>query len=136
PQPLDLAEEERSPAGTARCERAMRYWRAALERMPRPLFATPPGTPEEPRFVKLGMESAALGAAVTGLAARWEVSTSSVLLGAYASLLSRLPGRGPVALQLTVGNRPAPRLAPLVATRAPGGICRPDGAPGPPVARR
>jgi len=134
PQPLDLAEEERSPAGTARCERAMRYWRAALERMPRPLFATPPGTPEEPRFVKLGMESAALGAAVTGLAARWEVSTSSVLLGAYASLLSRLTGRGTVALQLIVGNRHDPRLAPMVATLVQDGIFVLDVAPGQPLA--
>ncbi|MEU6786533.1 condensation domain-containing protein [Nonomuraea angiospora] len=134
PQPLDLAAEERSPEGAARGERALRYWRAALERMPRPLFAAPPGVPEEPRFVKLGMESAALGAAATGLAARWGVSTSSVLLGAYATLLSRLTGRGTVALQLIVGNRHDPRLAPMVATLVQDGIFVLDVAPGQPLA--
>ncbi|MGW4966729.1 condensation domain-containing protein, partial [Nonomuraea sp. NPDC004186] len=134
PQPLDLAAEERSPEGAARGERALRYWRAALERMPRPLFAAPPGRPEEPRFVKLGMESAALGAAATGLAARWGVSTSSVLLGAYATLLSRLTGRGTVALQLIVGNRHDPRLAPMVATLVQDGIFVLDVAPGQPLA--
>ncbi|MGP3963222.1 condensation domain-containing protein [Nonomuraea sp. 3N208] len=122
PQPLDLAAEEESAEGAARGERALRYWRAALDRMPRPLFAAPRGAPEEPRFVKLGMESAALGAAVTRLAGRWGVSTGSVLLGAYAVLLSRLTGRGTVAMQLIVGNRHDPRLAPMVATLVQDGI--------------
>ncbi|NUP78232.1 MAG: hypothetical protein HOV96_11875 [Nonomuraea sp.] len=134
PQPLDLAAEERSPDGVARGERALRYWRAALERMPRPLFAAPQGPPEEPRYVKLSMESATLGAAATALAARWGVSTGSVLLGAYAVLLSRLTGRETAAMQLIVGNRHDPRLAPMVATIVQDGIFVLDVKPGAPLA--
>jgi len=122
PQPLDLAAEERSPEGLARGERALRHWRAALEKMPRPLFGASPATPEHPRFVKLGMESAVLATAATALAARWSVSTSSVLLGTYAVLLSRLTGHGTVAMQLIAGNRHDPRLAPMVGTLVQDGI--------------
>ncbi len=122
PQPLDLAVEELSPDGRALGERALRHWRAALERTPRPLFPAPTATPEDPRFVKLGLESAALARAATTLAERWSVSTSGVLLGAYAMLLARHTGHDVAAMQVIVGNRHDPRLAPMVGTLVQDGI--------------
>lgn len=121
-QPLDLAAAETSEEGTARGERALRHWRAALDRTPREQFAVPAAEPENPRFVKLGMESAAVAAAATELAERWSVSTTSVLVGASAALLAQQGGHGTVAMQFIVANRHDRRAAALVATMVQDGV--------------
>ncbi|WP_449066438.1 condensation domain-containing protein [Planomonospora algeriensis] len=120
-QPLDQAALEQG-AGAARGERALRHWRAELEQAPATLFDFPERTPEEPRFVKVGMESAAAGAAARTLAARWAVSTSSVLTSGCAAVLAALTGHRRVAMQLIVANRHDPRTAAMVGTAVQDGL--------------
>ncbi|MEV4379159.1 condensation domain-containing protein [Streptosporangium sp. NPDC049644] len=56
-QPLDQAAFEREGTGAARGERALRHCRAELSRAPETMFDFPRVTAEEPRFVRVGMES-------------------------------------------------------------------------------
>ncbi|SNT08689.1 Condensation domain-containing protein [Streptosporangium subroseum] len=113
-QPLDQAAFEREGAGAARGERAFRHWRAVLGRVPRSLFDFPGETPEEQRFVRVGMESAAVAAAAEVLAERWSVSTASVLTTASAVLLATLTGHREVAMQLIVANRHGSQIEAMV----------------------
>ncbi|MBG0829767.1 hypothetical protein HS041_18545 [Planomonospora sp. ID67723] len=121
-QPMDQAAFERSGKGAERGERALRHWRSVLERAPGTLFDHPPGTPEDPRFVRVGMESAAVAAAARVLAERWSVSTTSVLLTASAVLLATLTARGTAVMQFIVGNRHDPRLRDMVGTAVQDGL--------------
>ncbi|MEV0421375.1 condensation domain-containing protein [Streptosporangium canum] len=121
-QPLDQAAFEREGAGAARGERALRHWRAALERVPQSLFDFPGQPPEEQRFVRVGMESVALAAAAERLAARWSVSTASVLTTASAVLLAVLTGHREVVMQLIVANRHDPRTSAMAGTAVQDGI--------------
>ncbi|MGS2641829.1 condensation domain-containing protein [Streptosporangium sp. LJ11] len=121
-QPMDQAAFEREGAGAARGERTLRHWRAILERAPLSMFDFPRTTPEEPRFVKVGMESAATAAAAEVLAARWSVSTASVLTTASAVLLSALTGHREVVMQLIVANRHDPRVAAMAGSAVQDGI--------------
>ncbi|GAA3026735.1 condensation domain-containing protein [Streptosporangium longisporum] len=121
-QPMDQAAFEQEGAGAARGERALRHWRAQLERVPMTMFDFPPVTPEEPRFIRLGMESVAAAAATETLAARWSVSASTVLTTASAVLLSALTGHRQVVMQLIVANRHDPRVASMAGTAAQDGL--------------
>ncbi|WP_406313217.1 condensation domain-containing protein [Streptosporangium sp. NBC_01639] len=121
-QPLDQSAFEREGAGAARGERAFRHWRAALERVPRSLFDFPRREPEEQRFVRVGMESAAVAAAAETLAARWSVSTASVLTTASAVLLAALTGHGAAVMQLIVANRHDPRTSVMAGTAVQDGL--------------
>ncbi|GAA4081651.1 condensation domain-containing protein [Nonomuraea soli] len=125
PQPLELAAYEQSPEGAATSGRALRHWRTCLDRAPRTLFG--PGTSEQAagnpcRFVKLGMDSPLSARAATTLAARHGVSTTSVLIAAYVTVLARLTGHRTIALQFIVGNRHAPATQGLVATLVQDGV--------------
>ncbi|MFI7044780.1 condensation domain-containing protein [Streptosporangium sandarakinum] len=121
-QPLDQAAFEREGAGAARGARALRHWRAELGTVPLTLFDFPGVTPEEPRFVRIGMESAAVAAAAETLAERWSVSTASVLTTASAVLLSALTGHRRVAMQLIVANRHDPRTGVMAGTAVQDGL--------------
>ncbi|MEU9836506.1 condensation domain-containing protein [Streptosporangium sp. NPDC048047] len=121
-QPLDQAGFEREGAGAARGARALRHWRAELETTPLTLFDFPGVTPEEPRFVRIGMESAAIAAAAETLAERWSVSTASVLTTASAVLLYALTGHRRVAMQLIVANRHDPRTGAMAGTAVQDGL--------------
>jgi len=121
-QPMDQAAFECEGPGAARGERTLRHWRAVLERAPLSMFDFPRTTPEEPRFVKVGMESAATAAAAEVLAARWSVSTASVLTTASAVLLGTLTGHDEVVMQLIVANRHDPRVAAMVGSAVQDGI--------------
>ncbi|MFF5246071.1 condensation domain-containing protein [Streptosporangium sp. NPDC000095] len=121
-QPMDQAAFEREGPGAARGERTLRHWRAVLERAPLSMFDFPRTTPEEPRFVKVGMESAATAAAAEVLAARWSISTASVLTTASAVLLGTLTGHDEVVMQLVVANRHDPRVAAMAGSAVQDGI--------------
>ncbi|MFI6481995.1 condensation domain-containing protein [Nonomuraea sp. NPDC050663] len=149
PQPLELAAYEQSPEGAATGGRALRHWRTCLDRAPHTLFGreepeqgtelSGPGKPEQgaelsgpgtseqvagnpERFVKLGMDSPLCARAATTLAARHGVSTTSVLIAAYVTVLARLTGHRTIALQFIVGNRHAPMTQGLVATLVQDGV--------------
>ncbi|MEU3165765.1 condensation domain-containing protein [Streptosporangium sp. NPDC006930] len=121
-QPMDQAAFEREGPGAARGERTLRHWRAVLERAPLSMFDFPRTTPEEPRFVKVGMESDATAAAAEVLAERWSISTASVLTTASAVLLGTLTGHDEVVMQLIVANRHDPRVAAMAGSAVQDGI--------------
>ncbi|WP_440087013.1 condensation domain-containing protein [Streptosporangium sp. LJ11] len=129
-QPMDQAFFEREGAGAERGERAFRHWRAVLEEAPRSMFDYPPAVAEKPRFIRVRMESVALGVAAEALAARWRVSSASVLTTASAVLLSALTGHRRVVMQLIAANRHDPRIGVLVGPAAQDGIFTLDVPPG------
>lgn len=121
-QPRDQAAHEQSAAGRARGERTLHHWRTVLRDVPATLFDHPPGTPEDPRFVRIGMDSAAVAAAAETLAERWSISTTSVLLSAAAVLLATVSGRRKAVMQFIVGNRHDQRLRDMVGTAVQDGL--------------
>ncbi|MGJ6970133.1 condensation domain-containing protein, partial [Streptosporangium sp. G11] len=121
-QPMDQAVFEREGAGVVRGERAFRHWRAVLERVPLSMFDYPRGVGEESRFVRVRMDSVALGVAAQVLVGRWRVSSASVLTTAGAVLLSVLTGHRRVAMQLIAANRHDARIGGLVGPAAQDGI--------------
>ncbi|WP_067171723.1 condensation domain-containing protein [Microtetraspora niveoalba] len=121
-QPLDQAAYESGDEGAARSARALRHWRAGLERAPRSMFDFPGREPEEPRFVRYGMRSAAAAVAAETLAARCAVTTASVLTAASAALLAAVTGHRTAALQLIVSNRHDPCVRDMAAPAALDGL--------------
>ncbi|MDP9842712.1 condensation domain-containing protein [Streptosporangium lutulentum] len=121
-QPMDQATFEREGPGAVRGERAFQYWRATLEKAPRSLFDYPPYAPESPRYIRVLMNSVALGVAAETLAARWSVSAASVLTTASAVLLSALTGHRRIVMQLIGANRHDPRIGVLMGPAAQDGI--------------
>lgn len=120
-QPLDQAAFEQSdppPGG-----QALRHWRAGLASAPRSMFDFPGREPEEPRFVRHGMDSPAAAVAAEALAARHGVTTSSVLTVASAALLGAVTGHRTAALQLIVSNRHHPRSGGMAGPAAQDGLC-------------
>ncbi|MEV4806268.1 condensation domain-containing protein [Nonomuraea sp. NPDC049421] len=115
-QPMEQAALEREEPFLARSRRSIRYWRKVLETVPLEVFDHPPGEPEEPRFIEVGMESVALAAAAVRLAERLTISTTSVLIAACATVLAVTSGRPRAVMQLVHSNRRDPRTRPLVAT--------------------
>jgi hypothetical protein len=120
-QPLDQAAFERSdppPGG-----QALRHWRTGLASAPRSMFDFPMREPEEPRFVRHGMDSPAAAVAAEALAARHGVTTSSVLTVASAALLAAVTGHSTAALQLIVSNRHHPGMEAMAGPAAQDGLC-------------
>ncbi|MEN3538896.1 condensation domain-containing protein [Microbispora sp. ZYX-F-249] len=120
-QPLDQAAFEGSdppPGG-----QALRHWRTGLASAPRSMFDFPMREPEEPRFVRHGMDSPAAAVAAEALAARHGVTTSSVLTVASAALLSAVTGHRTAALQLIVSNRHHPGMEAMAGPAAQDGLC-------------
>ncbi|MBO4270189.1 condensation domain-containing protein [Microbispora triticiradicis] len=120
-QPLDQAALERSdpPPGA----QALRHWRSGLAAAPRSMFDFPEREPEEPRFVRYGMDSPAAAVAAEALAARHGVTTSSVLTVASAALLAAVTGHSRAALQLIVSNRHHLRTGAMAGPAAQDGLC-------------
>ncbi|MFC4123090.1 condensation domain-containing protein [Nonomuraea zeae] len=129
-QPLDQAELEREESFQARSSRSIRYWRSVLEEVPLEVFDHPPGEAEDPRFIEVGMESVALAVAAERLAARWAVSTTSVLLAACAVVLAGVSGRSRAVMQLVHSNRRDPRTRGMVGTVGQDGLFVLDVSPG------
>lgn len=113
-QPMDQTELEATEQFQARSARSLRYWQPVLEEVPLDVFDHPPGEPEDPRFIEVGMESAALAAAAGLLAERWEISTSSVLLAACGTALATVTGRPRTVMLLPHSNRRDPRTRAMV----------------------
>lgn len=121
-QPMDQAGLEQTEPFQARSARAIRYWRSVLEDVPLEVFDHPPGEPEEPRFIEVGMESVALAAAAARLAQRWTISTTSVLLAACATELATVSDRPRAVMQLVHSNRRDPRTQAMVGTVGQDGL--------------
>jgi hypothetical protein len=103
--PLDQAAVEASPAMARVGAEALGHWRSILERAPRSLLDFPEVAPEPERFVRLGMDSPALAAAVPALAAQWRVSIGSVLAVTAAVALAVHCAHETAVLRVVCGNR-------------------------------
>jgi Condensation domain len=114
--PMDQVELEATEPYLARSARSVRFWRLVLEEVPLDLFDHPPGQPEDPRYIEVAMESAALTAAAALLAQRWASTTSGVLLAACASVLATVSGRAKAVMSLVHSNRRDPRTRAMVGT--------------------
>jgi hypothetical protein len=121
-QPMDQAGLEQTEPFQARSARAIQYWRSVLEDVPLEVFDHPPGEPEDPRFIEVGMESVALAVAASMLADRLTISTTSVLLAACATVLATVSGRPKAVMQLVHSNRRDPRTRAMVGTVGQDGL--------------
>jgi hypothetical protein len=121
-QPLDQARYENSDHGVRRGKAALDYWQRTLLATPRSMFDLPRGRTEASRYVRLGMESAAVAVAAEQLATRFGVSRSAVLLAGSAALLGLVTGHEDVTMQLIVANRLDERRRGLVSVLALNGL--------------
>jgi hypothetical protein len=116
-QPLEQASRQRGPAGRRVHDASMRYFERLAARAPAGQFSEL-ADKQQPRFWQLIYESPAGYLAARTLAARLGVSTSPVLLAAYAVALRPLTAGQSVAVQLVVNNRFRPGFGSSVSTLA------------------
>lgn len=114
-EPLEQATKQRGPAGRRTHDAAMRYAERLLRAAPATQFRES-GEQRSPRIWRLTCTSPAGYRALRVLAAQAGVTTSPVLLAAFAVALSELTGVSPAALQMVVNNRFRPGLAGSVST--------------------
>ncbi|MEN3539618.1 condensation domain-containing protein [Microbispora sp. ZYX-F-249] len=115
-QPMDQAAAELEEPYPARSAKSIRYWHSVLADGPLDVFDHPPREADDPRFIEVGMESAALAVAAQRLAERWTISTTSVLLAACATVLATVSGRPRAVMQLVHSNRRDARTHAMVGT--------------------
>jgi hypothetical protein len=109
-QPLDQVRSQRTPAAQRHRDAAMRYWERLLRAIPADRFGDWPDD-GRPRCLRAVYNSPAVHLAVRRIAARTKVSTSQVLLAAFAVTLARLTGSNPVVTMVLVNNRFRPGFA-------------------------
>jgi hypothetical protein len=112
-QPLEQARSQRTPGARRHCDAAMRYWERLLRALPADRFGDWPDD-GQPRCLRAVYNSPAVHLAVRQIAARTKVSTSQVLLAAFAVTLARLTGSNPVVSLVLVNNRFRPGFADTV----------------------
>ena len=116
-QPLEQVRWQRGPAGRRAHDASMRHFERLAASAPDHQFSEL-ADKQQPRFWQVSYESPAGYLASRALAARLGVSTSSVLLAAYAMALSPLTASRSVAVALVVNNRFRPGFADSVSTLA------------------
>jgi len=109
-QPLEQARRQRGPGGRRASEASLRYFERLAASVPDRQFS-PSADPRQPRFWQVTIESPAGYQAVRMLAARLGLSTSPVLLAAFAVAFTHLTSNQRVALHLVVSNRFRPGFA-------------------------
>lgn len=112
-QPLDMAEQQRSPSGKRQSEMSLRYWEERLRSIPARRFRAPVDHGES-RYWKLELDSPAMFLAVRAIADRVGTDISTALLAVYATALARVTGNNPTVAQMLVGNRFRPGLTDMV----------------------
>jgi hypothetical protein len=121
-QPLDQARWQRSQAGKQQNDAALRYVEGLLRSISARRFHEP-GEKREPRYREIAFSSPAAHLAALRIAERLGVSSSTVLLAAFALALARVTGINPVAAQVLVNNRFRPGLTESVSTMTHAGLC-------------
>jgi hypothetical protein len=109
-QPMAQAERQQGPSGRRAHDASMRYFERQAAAAPDRQFGAS-ADPRQPRAWQLTLDSPAGQRATGMLAARLGLSTSPVLLAAFAIALSALTGNDRVALHLVVSNRFRPGFA-------------------------
>ena len=120
--PLEQARWQRSPAGQRQNAGAMAYFERVLRSIPADRFGDI-GDERHPRHWQLVYTSPALPAAIAAVAARTDLDTAPVLLGAFAVALAWVTGRDPSAAQVMVSNRFRRELAGVVSTVSQPSLC-------------
>jgi hypothetical protein len=120
--PLELAAQQRTPAGSRQSRKALRYWEETVRSIPAQRLGTS-DDPREPRFWDLIHRSPAMHLAMRSIAHRTRCGVGNVLLAAYAVALARHTGRTPSVAQVLVGNRFRPGCADSVSHLTQPGIC-------------
>lgn len=118
---LELAAQQRTPAGKRQNDASLRYWEDLLRTIP----MSRPRTPVESvdgRFWQVEMDSPAMSLAAQATASRTGVDISSVILGATAVALARVTGISPSVAQMLVSNRFRPGLADIVSNISQTGL--------------
>ncbi|MBV9448772.1 MAG: hypothetical protein JO345_23025 [Streptosporangiaceae bacterium] len=127
-QPMEQASRQRGPSGRRAHEASMRYYERVAASVPDRQF-TMSADPRQPRFWQVTLNSPAGYRAAGMLAARLGLSTSAVLLAAFAVALTSLSVSRRVAVHLVVSNRFRPGFAgsvsPVMQTCL--GVIEPDG---------
>ncbi|MEV7008139.1 condensation domain-containing protein [Streptosporangium sp. NPDC051022] len=111
PQPLDVAESERTPASVRRAEAALRYWETQLWRIPRStLTVAVDGDDNDWLLPRLRVRSTAAARALGRIAARTGASRSAAVLAAFAALAGVRAGQPEVVALAISANRFRPEL--------------------------
>jgi len=121
-QPAEQARWQRGPGGVRAHEASMRYFERLAANVSGPQFSES-ADPRTPRFWQAILESPAGYRASRMLAARLGLSTSPVLLAAFAMALGPLTRGGQVAVEVVVNNRFRPGVADSVSTVAQTCLC-------------
>jgi hypothetical protein len=109
-QPMEQASRQHGPSGRRAHEASMRYFERVAASIPdRQLKES--RDPRQPRFWQVTLDSPAGYRAAGMLAARLGLSTSPVLLAAFAVALTSVSVSQRVAMHLTVNNRFRPGFA-------------------------
>jgi hypothetical protein len=112
-QALEQARWQRSQPGQRQSAAALRYWETMLRAIPLRRYAGD-GDPQEPRYWRGELTSAALPLAVQSVASQAQVDATQVMLAVYAVAMSRICGVDPVATRLVSSNRFRPGLGEVV----------------------
>ena len=108
--PMEQAIRQQGAGGRRAHQASMRYFERLAAKVPLRQF-TPSADPCEPRFWQLTLDSPAGDLAARTLAARLGLSTSPVLLAAFAVALTELTTNPVAALHMVVSNRFRPGFA-------------------------
>ncbi|HVV18111.1 MAG TPA: condensation domain-containing protein [Pseudonocardiaceae bacterium] len=103
-QPLEQARQQRSTAARRTNAASLRHLERVLRSVTPSRFG-PPRYPDRPGFRMIRYHSPATALAVTAIAKRHDVNTSSVLLACFAVGLARFTGNSPVMAMMLVSNR-------------------------------
>ncbi len=109
-QPMEQASWQRGPSGRRAHEASMRYFERLAASAPDRLIEAS-ADPRQPRFWQVTLDSPAGYRAAGILAARLGLSTSPVLLAAFAVALASVSVSRRVAMHLVVSNRFRPGFA-------------------------
>ncbi|MFJ8232897.1 condensation domain-containing protein [Streptomyces sp. NPDC094448] len=124
--PLDLAEEEATPAGLRRSEASLRYWEEIIRTAPQAMFAEPGAAGTEVRTPQLTLRSRRGAAALARVAQRTGAIPSTVLLTAWCVLIAHRTGHDACVVAVPTANRFRPLLARSVNTLSQDSLLRLD----------
>ncbi|GAA1300718.1 hypothetical protein Psi02_27600 [Planotetraspora silvatica] len=111
PQPLDVAEAERSPASVRRAGAALRYWETQLRRIPRStLTVTVDDSRTDWMLPRLRVRSISAARALGLIGARTGVSRSAAVLAALGALAGLRNGQPACPIISISANRFRPEL--------------------------
>ncbi|MCT9933366.1 condensation domain-containing protein [Planotetraspora sp. A-T 1434] len=111
PQPLDVAEMERTPASVRRAAAALRYWEAQLRRIPQStLTVTVDDSQADWKLPRLRVRSVAAARALARIGARTGVTRSAAVLAAFGALAGLRAGQPTCPVISISANRYRPEL--------------------------